>query len=346
MLCINCSNKLDHDSVFCDNCGQKVVAATPIQMSATTNNLCPGCGEETEIDDVFCYFCRHRLPSFSGGIVPQVQQSGLSAHYHPSPQAAQATQHHAPPSIPAQPVARTRVTIPPSNPAQQAGQSRHIPSVHPANQGGYAAPQQPIAALPRMPLVFLLETSAASGAYIKELNAALNRFKSEVSMNGQAAAILDVAIMQFGDGVDVLQGFAPVANMNPVRLITAGSANFSQSVQQAVQMAENQRNSQSTSYKPWVVLVSGNNPSDDITAVSGMVQNLQQADKLRLMALSVGGQNLTALKQLTDVVFRLDDMDFISFFSWLSGCMGAIAQTSPGEKPQLPQLQGNVYRDK
>ena len=111
-------------------------------------------------------------------------------------------------------------------------------------------------------------------------------------------------------------------------------------------MADDYTRSNSGSYKPWVVLITCGGPVDDITAIAGEVQNLQRADKLRLMALGTQGANISALKMLTDVVFRQDGDDFMSFFDWIGKCMWAIAQTSPGEKPQLPPLEGNVYREK
>ena len=92
-------------------------------------------------------------------------------------------------------------------------------------------------------------------------------------------------------------------------------------------------------------MITGGEPSDDITAAASTLQNMQRAEKLRFMALSCG-YSASTLKILTDVVFRQDGDDFAPFFEWLGKCISAIAKTSPNEKPQLPPLHGNVYRDK
>ncbi|MCL2617736.1 MAG: VWA domain-containing protein [Defluviitaleaceae bacterium] len=198
---------------------------------------------------------------------------------------------------------------------------------------------------PRMPLVFLLDTSAATAPYINQLSACLNRFKADVRLDSKTQSILDVAVVQFSDTCNVLQDFTPVENMRPFRLITSGRALYSDSIREALTMTENRVRSQTNSYKPWVILITGSAPADDITAIAGHVQNMQNSDRLRFMALGVQGYNATALQQLTDVVFKMDGTDFAHFFDWINKCMWAVAQTSPGEKPQLPPLQGNVYRE-
>jgi len=197
-----------------------------------------------------------------------------------------------------------------------------------------------------MPLIFLLDTSAASAPYIGQLNTCLNRFKAEVSQNSQAGDILDVAVIQFDDGVNVLSQLAPVANMRPARLITSGNAQYTAPIQEGLRMLADYSISQPNLYKPWIIMITGSRPTDDISVVAKELQNLQSADKLRFMALGVQNYNAAALKQLTDVVFKIDDTDFAPFFDWISKSMWAIAQTNPGEKPQLPPLQGNIYRDK
>jgi uncharacterized protein YegL len=215
-------------------------------------------------------------------------------------------------------------------------------------QPAYSSPEAvaaPQAAQPRMPLIFLLDTSASACLYRKQLNDSLNRFKSEVCQDRQAQDILDVAVLQFSDSPAMLQDFAPVGDMRTVRLISGGCSQYAAPIREALQMVEDYTRSKPSAYKPWIVLITGGSPSDDINAVAGEIQGLQRADKLRFMALGVASYNAAALKRLTDVVFRLDGADFAPFFDWISQCMWAIARSVPGEKPQLPQLQGNVYRD-
>ena len=105
------------------------------------------------------------------------------------------------------------------------------------------------------------------------------------------------------------------------------------------------RRSGSEPYKPWIILVTDGAPLDDITAVAGEVMAMQEAGKVRFIALGVGEYDANKLKRITDVVFRMDGTDFTSFFNWVGKSMRSVSQSAPGEKPPLPPLEGNVYRD-
>jgi len=195
-----------------------------------------------------------------------------------------------------------------------------------------------------MSLIFLLDTSASAVGYVKELNDCLNRFKNEVSRDAPVRDMLDVAVIQFCDNINVLQNRAPVENMKPVRLITGRNAMFSPPIREALRLVRN--DNRKNTYKPWVILITGARPSDDVFAVSYEIQDMQNAEKLRFIALGVENYSPTALKQLTSIVFRQDGNDFSAFFNWICKCMSVIVRTSPMEKPSLPPLEGNVYRDK
>ena len=324
-VCAGCGAGLDQGSMFCKSCGQKVTQPTPVATpTASTASApplkltCTGCSASLEPGDKFCEGCGQKV---AGGISPSTQQ--IVAPVSVAPSSATST-----------PIAASTYTSPPP-PVRPMQQPQILPT----------PPIQPMANQPQMPLMFLLDTSASASPFVGQLTSCLNRFKSEVSQDIQAAGILDVSIIQFNDSPYVLQPYSRVADMKPVRLIAGGNPMYSLAIQEALRMAEDYTRT-NNSYKPWIIFITNGGPADDISAVANKVQSLQQADKLRFMALGTQGYNASALKMLTDVVFRQDGDDFSSFFNWISKCMWAIAKTSPGEKPQLPTLEGNVYRDK
>lgn len=318
-VCSNCNSPLDLGSAFCKNCGQKASMPTPQPIAcvptAQSQLTCTNCGEMLEPGDKFCEGCGQQV---TGGASPALLPSRIPT----SP----------PPMVNAASVPPSYTSPPPVRPVQAA----HTPP----------PPIQPMANQPRMPLVFLLDTSATSAPFINQLSSGLNRFKTDVCRDRRTQDILDVSVIQFSDSTQVLQHYSPVGDMRPLRLISGGQPLFSNSIRETLRMTEGYTLSKPNSYKPWVILITCGGPIDDITAIANEVQNLQSADKLRLMALGTQGSNTTALKSLTDVVFKQDGDDFMPFFDWIGKCMWAIAQTSPGEKPKLPQLEGNVYREK
>ena len=201
-----------------------------------------------------------------------------------------------------------------------------------------------------MALVFVLDTSySMSGPPIDQLNEGLNRFKAEVCQDKQTRDILDVAIIQFNDDFNVVQDFVPIEYMDVLNLIAGGTTKYTGPIREAIRMVDERsrfyRRSGSEPYKPWIILVTDGEPLDDITEVIQEVSDMQNVGKARFIALGVGDYDPDSLKCLTDVVFRMEGTDFTSFFDWVGKSMRSVSQSSPGEKPPLPPLEGNVYRD-
>jgi uncharacterized protein YegL len=201
-----------------------------------------------------------------------------------------------------------------------------------------------------MALVLVLDTSySMSGPPIDQLNEGLNRFKTEVCQDKQTRDILDVAIIQFNDNHSLVQDFVPIEYMDSLNLVAKGGTKYTGAIREAIRMADERsrfyRRSGSEPYKPWIIFVTDGEPLDDINAVVGEVANMQNEGKARFIALGVGDYDSNTLKQLTDVVFRMDGTDFSSFFNWVGKSMRSVSTTAPGEKAPLPPLEGNIYRD-
>lgn len=206
------------------------------------------------------------------------------------------------------------------------------------------APQAP--AHPRMPLIFLLDVSDSAAPHINQLIASLSQFVVDMCNDYETKKALDMAIIQFSDGYQVLDDLTDVANTRVSQLSTGGNVSFSAPIREAIRIAEDYARNQQQIFKPWIVMITSGRPSDDIDGVAGELQYMQTADKLRFMALGVEGYDAVSLKKLTDVVFRIKGVDFTSFFGWLGKCVSSIVRATPGAKPLLPSLEGNVYRDR
>jgi len=137
--------------------------------------------------------------------------------------------------------------------------------------------------------------------------------------------------------------------MDNICLTSDGGTYYSEPIQEALRMVDERsrfyRRSGSEPYKPWIILVTDGAPLDPIDAAVKEVFYAQEMGKARFIALGVGNYDTNVLKQLTDVVFRMEGTDFKPFFKWVAKSMRSVSQTSPGEKPPLPPLEGNVYRD-
>ena len=203
---------------------------------------------------------------------------------------------------------------------------------------------------PHMALVFVLDISySMDGPAIDQLNQGMNRFKAEVCQDKQTRDILDVAVVWFNDSHGVLQDFLPIEYMEHIHLEADGSTKFTAPIREALKMVDERsrfyRYSGSEPYKPWIILVTDGEPLDNIDAVANEIKIAQDEGRVRFIALGCGNYNPAALKKLTDVVFRLEGTDFSAFFNWVAKSMRSVSTTAPGEKPPLPPLEGNVFRD-
>jgi len=201
-----------------------------------------------------------------------------------------------------------------------------------------------------MALILVLDNSySMSGQPISQLNEGVNRFKEQVCQDKQTRDILDVAVIQFNDDFNVVQDFVPIEYMDTIQLGAGGGTKYTAPIKEAIRMVDERsrfyRRSGTEPYKPWIILVTDGEPLDNINDVAQEVMVMQETGKARFIALGVGEYDSNTLKRLTDVVFRMDGTDFTSFFNWVGKSMRSVSQSAPGEKPPLPPLEGNVYRD-
>ena len=227
----------------------------------------------------------------------------------------------------------------PANPAPVYAPPPSYPTVAPVFT-------PPVVEKPRMLLILLLNASASAAPYFNQLLFDLSRFIISANTDSNIQSALDFAIIQFSDSFSVLEGLPDENNMELSQSLSRNVSYYSGPIREALRMTDEHSRSHSQTYKPWVIMITSGEPSDDITAVAEEVQNMQSADRLRFMALGVLDYNATILKKLTDVVFRQKGTDFASFFEWMCNSIGVIVRTLLNEKPQLPNLEGNVYRDR
>lgn len=202
---------------------------------------------------------------------------------------------------------------------------------------------------PHMACLFLLDTSGSmSGEPLNELVSALNRFKLEVCEDKTTRDVLDVAVVTFNSGVQVVQEFVPVEYMAPVSLTAGGGTDMAGGLRKAIDMIVERgrfyRRSGTQPYCPWIVMITDGYPNNSIDDIAEEISSLDQQDKLRLWSLAVQGADTKLLNRLGHGkrVLALKGYDFSSFFDWVNKSMRSISVSSPGEKARGQVLPDNV----
>ena len=319
MFCLYCGHPIEEGDAFCEGCGQ--VIESPKYVA------CVHCGQLAEATDVYCEYCGNRIDGSTIGARQSHVPTSTQSHA-PSPSqthAPSASQTYAPSTLQLHATTSTQT---------------HAPTSSQSHIKPYAQP--------RMLLVFLLDTSAAATTYIDQLISGFSRFIVDTCSDDIAKNALDIALIHFNDDYYVLEDLPNIANIGTglSQLAIGGNANYSAPIREALHFVEEYSSSYESIYKPWVIMIASSGPSDDISIVAREVIDKHRNEQLRFIALGVSSYNDVALKQLTDVVLRQDGNDFSSFFEWASQCIKVIVNNKLGDKPRLPSLQGNIYRDR
>ena len=180
---------------------------------------------------------------------------------------------------------------------------------------------------PHMACLLLLDTSGSMGGEpIRELNEGLNKFKLDVCEDKTTRDVLDIAIVEFNSGLNVVQEFVPIEYMEPVNLVANGGTNMSPAIQKAIDMVNERsrfyRRSGTEPYKPWIIMISDGAPQDDITEIVKVIQDMEENEKLKFFSLGVEGYDPQTLHRLSGPkVMKLKGYDFSSFFDWVNKSM-------------------------
>ena len=210
---------------------------------------------------------------------------------------------------------------------------------------------------PHMACLFLLDTSGSMGfkasdgvVPIDALNDAINRFKEQVCQDDKTADILDVAIVEFNNSINVIQDFSPVEYMQQVNLTAQGLTYMAPAIEKAIEMVDERsrfyRRMGTEPYKPWIVMISDGAPLDNIDDVAVKLTNLSRSNKLAFWSLSLPGADNKVLHELSGArVLNLVGYNFSEFFNWVNKSMRAVSESAPGEKVKGQELPPSVTID-
>lgn len=203
---------------------------------------------------------------------------------------------------------------------------------------------------PHMAVLLLLDTSGSmNGKPLEELMEGYNQFVKQTSMDELAMKRVDIAAMQFGNGVRTVQDFIPLSKaveMSAPTLTADGQTPMGEAIEKGVQMVRDRcRVYDETGiphYKPWIFMITDGEPTDDISNAKTLIRQREDTGRLKFFSVGVNGANTTILSSLSKRTIQATEKDqFKDIFNWISKSMSIISASSVEENPQLPELPEN-----
>lgn len=201
---------------------------------------------------------------------------------------------------------------------------------------------------PRALCVLVLDTSGSmSGPPIAELNAGLQRFKSDLERSPLAAKRVEPVVVTFGGGVRVESPPATVEHFTPPSLRASGNTPLGAALNTALELVaqrkEEYRAAGVSYYRPWVFVFSDGEPNDAWQEAADRLAAEEERKGLVVFAVGVGGANFDVLRNVArkNAPVRLKDVGhFAEMFRWLSNSLQQVSSSRVGEQLRLEPPKG------
>ncbi|WP_137787830.1 VWA domain-containing protein [Sphingomonas sp. 3P27F8] len=199
---------------------------------------------------------------------------------------------------------------------------------------------------PRCACVLLLDVSGSmKGEAIAALNAGLQQFAADVREDSLASKRLEIAVVTFGDTVDVVAEFGSAKAFYPQPLKAKGSTPMGEAINVAIDLVgarqTQYRSAGITPYRPWIFMVSDGAPTDSWDRAARRVEEGERRKSFSFFAVGVDGADTDTLGQIAvSAPVMLRGLAFGTMFRWLSSSLSAVSRSTTGQAVTLTNPAG------
>jgi uncharacterized protein YegL len=214
---------------------------------------------------------------------------------------------------------------------------------------------------PRCPVVLLLDTSAPMmGEPISRLNEGLRAFDIALKEDKLASLRVEVAILTFGGGVQVIdvrggtpypisfdanQAFVTVEGLQPPTLAAGGHTPMGEAVREGLKLLQQRKviykQNRLDYFRPWMFLIIDGHPTDIWQPSAQKVRIEEERKGVSFYGVGVENADMQTLAQFcppSRPPLKLRDLAFGELFQWLSKSLSSVAHSRPGDQASLPAI--------
>ena len=204
----------------------------------------------------------------------------------------------------------------------------------------------------RLPCVLVLDGSRSMSykveetSAIEELNKGLKEFELVLKNDDIACQRVQILILRFGDEdkVEVLQDWVDAVDFRAPVVNAKGRTPLGKATQLALEKIEDQKNKYKIHdipyNRPWLFLITDGGPTDKVWQTAAIDCCLAEAaGKLVVFPIGTTNANFEKLSKFSArPPIRLNGLNFMELFIWLSSSVSTTSQEAPGTQVQLPDI--------
>jgi len=204
---------------------------------------------------------------------------------------------------------------------------------------------------PKCPCILLLDISGSmQDEPILALTQGIEVFSKDLKSDPLTASRVEIAIITFGESVQVVQDFVKAADFAPPHFVPAGNTPMGEAVVQAFKLLDKREGEYSAQgiphYRPWIILITDGEPSDYRSEFwKGAVKLSHEGDASKRCMFYGIAVNLADQRKLTELcpserhTRTMIGLDFTVLFSWLFSCLQGVSRQKPSTKnPAVERL--------